>query len=279
MAFDNFKPQLWSDMILDNLDKRLVFGALANRSYEGKISGQGTSVKISEVGDVTVNPYAGSVSYETVTDAYKLLQINQSVYAAVELDDVDAVQSNVELMNKLAQRMGYAIADDIDVYLAEMHSQAGIVSGSSSSVATVTSATAISTITNIGKLMDEKNVPQAGRVMVIPPWLKEKLTLAKVIRDTDNSATLTNGLLGNFLGFEMYMSNNVQYSGTTYWLPMFFVKDYTISFAQQIMKVEALRAGTKFADQMRTLSVYGGKVLYPDTLGIAYCKPGAEDAI
>ena len=41
MAYDEFKPQLWSDMILDNLDKAQVFGNLANRSFEGQIKGMG----------------------------------------------------------------------------------------------------------------------------------------------------------------------------------------------------------------------------------------------
>jgi len=115
--------------------------------------------------------------------------------------------------------------------------------------------------------------------MVLPPWLVEKLVLAKIIRDTDNSATMTNGYLGNYLGFEMYMSNNVVASGTNYWLPMFFVKGYTIAHAQQILKVEALRSETSFADKLRTLSVYGAKVLYPNTLGRIYCKPKVEATI
>ena len=57
------------------------------------------------------------------------MQINKSVYAGVTLDDVDATQSNVELMNKLSQRMGYAISDDIDQYLAGLHTEAGITVG------------------------------------------------------------------------------------------------------------------------------------------------------
>ena len=104
------------------------------------------------------------------------------------------------------------------------------------SVKEIDSAVAISTITGIARQMDEKNAPRAGRVMVLPPWFVEKLVLAKIIRDTDNSATMTNGYLGNYLGFEMYMSNNIVASGTTYWLPMFFVKGYTIAHAQQILK-------------------------------------------
>jgi len=279
MAYDEFKPQLWSDIILDNLDKAQVFGNLANRSFEGQIKGMGTSVKINEVGEVTTAPYSGTVNYEELLDSDKVLYINQSVYAGVTLDDVDATQSNVELMNKLSQRMAYAISDNIDQYLAGLHTEAGITVGSTSSVKEIDSTVAISTITGIARQMDEKNAPRAGRVMVLPPWLVEKLVLAKIIRDTDNSATMTNGYLGNYLGFEMYMSNNVVASGTSYWLPMFFVKGYTIAHAQQILKVEALRSETSFADKLRTLSVYGAKVLYPNTLGRIYCKAKAEAAI
>lgn len=279
MAYDEFKPQLWSDIILDNLDKAQVFGNLANRSFEGQIKGMGTSVKINEVGEVTTAPYSGTVNYEELNDSDKVLQINQSVYAGVTLDDVDATQSNVELMNKLSQRMAYAISDNIDQYLAGLHAEAGITVGGTSSVKEIDSTVAISTITGIGRQMDEKNAPRAGRVMVLPPWFVEKLVLAKIIRDTDNSATMTNGYLGNYLGFEMYMSNNVVASGTSYWLPMFFVKGYTIAHAQQILKVEALRSETSFADKLRTLSVYGAKVLYPNTLGRIYCKAKAEATI
>lgn len=279
MAYDEFKPQLWSDIILDNLDKAQVFGNLANRSFEGQIKGMGTSVKINEVGEVTTAPYSGTVNYEELNDSDKVLQINQSVYAGVTLDDVDATQSNVELMNKLSQRMAYAISDNIDQYLAGLHAEAGITVGGTSSVKEIDSTVAISTITGIGRQMDEKNAPRAGRVMVLPPWFVEKLVLAKIIRDTDNSATMTNGYLGKYLGFEMYMSNNVVASGTSYWLPMFFVKDYTIAHAQQILKVEALRSETSFADKLRTLSVYGAKVLYPNTLGRIYCKAKAEATI
>ena len=102
----------------------------------------GTSVKINEVGEVTTAPYAGTVLYEELDDAEKILQINKSVYAGVTLDDVDATQSNVELMNKLSQRMGYAISDDIDQYLAGLHTEAGITVGATGSVKEIDSAVA-----------------------------------------------------------------------------------------------------------------------------------------
>lgn len=280
MAYDNFKPTLWADSILENLDNALVLGALANKEYEGTISGAGSSVKISEVGNVAVTAYSGTVNYEELDDASKELLIDKKAYAAVSIDDVDNVQSKPKLLGKLSNRMAYGIANYVDADIASLYADAGItVTGTTSSATDVTSATVISLFTGAGRELDEANAPQEGRVAVVPPWLKEKMVLAKIIRDTDNSATMTNGMIGRYLGFDVYVSNNVSHSGATWYAPMFFIRDMTIGFASQLNKVEALRAESSFEDKMRALTVYGRKVLYPATLAVAYVASGAETAI
>jgi hypothetical protein len=280
MAYDNFKPTMWADSILENLDNAHVFGALANKEYEGTISGAGSSVKISEVGNVSVTAYAGTVNYEELDDASKELLIDKKAYAAVSIDDVDNVQSKPKLLSKLSERMAYGMANYIDADIASLYSSAGItVTGTTDTPTNVTSATTISLFSGAGRELDEANAPQEGRVAVIPPWLKEKMVLAKIIRDTDNSATVTNGFVGRFLGFDVYVSNNVSHSGTTWYAPMFFIRDMTIGFVSQLNKVEALRAESSFEDKMRALTIYGRKVLYPATLAVAYIASAAESAI
>jgi hypothetical protein len=280
MAYDNFKPTMWADSILENLDNAHVFGALANKEYEGTISGAGSSVKISEVGNVSVTAYAGTVNYEELDDASKELLIDKKAYAAVSIDDVDNVQSKPKLLSKLSERMAYGMANYIDADIASLYSSAGItVTGTTGSPTNVTSATTISLFSGANRELDEANAPQEGRVAVIPPWLKEKMVLAKIIRDTDNSATVTNGFVGRFLGFDVYVSNNVSHSGTTWYAPMFFIRDMTIGFASQLNKVEALRAESSFEDKMRALTIYGRKVLYPATLAVAYIASAAESTI
>ena len=280
MAYDNFKPTMWADSILENLDNAHVFGALANKEYEGTISGAGSSVKISEVGNVSVTAYAGTVNYEELDDASKELLIDKKAYAAVSIDDVDNVQSKPKLLSKLSERMAYGMANYIDADIASLYSSAGItVTGNTGSPTNVTSATTISLFSGAGRELDEANAPQEGRVAVIPPWLKEKMVLAKIIRDTDNSATVTNGFVGRFLGFDVYVSNNVSHSGTTWYAPMFFIRDMTIGFVSQLNKVEALRAESSFEDKMRALTIYGRKVLYPATLAVAYIASSGESAI
>lgn len=280
MAYDNFKPTMWADSILENLDNAHVFGALANKEYEGTISGAGSSVKISEVGNVAVSAYAGTVSYEELDDASKELLIDKKAYAAVSIDDVDNVQSKPKLLSKLSERMAYGMANYIDADIASLYADAGItVTGTTSSATDITSANVISLFTSAGRELDEANAPQEGRVAVVPPWIKEKMILAKIIRDTDNSATVANGFAGRFLGFDVYVSNNISHSGTTWYAPMFFIRDMTIGFASQLNKVEALRAEASFEDKMRALTVYGRKVLYPATLAVAYVASAAETVI
>ena len=80
------------------------------------------------------------------------------------------------------------------------------------------------------------------------------------------------------MGFEVYVSNNIGTVAGTGTLRV-FIKDMTIGFAHQLEKVEALRAEAAFEDKMRALNVYGGKVLYPATLAVAYVKSKAETTI
>lgn len=275
MAYDNFKPTLWADAILDNLDNALVMGALANRELEGEVQGFGSSVKISEVGNVAVTTYAGSITYEELTDAEKVLAIDQQKYAAVKIDDVDATQAKPKLMAKIQERVAYGIANEMDKYMGTMHAQAGSKIGSTGSPTSIASTAAYGLFANASKLLDEKNAPQEGRVAVIPPWLKEKMVLAGIKLRTDNTDLVANGYIGELLGFKVHVSNNLAKT-STYTAVQFFIEGMTIGFASQIDKVEAIRLQNQFGEAVRALAVYGGKVLYPDTLVTAYVAAGAE---
>ena len=49
------QPKLWSARLLAHLDKTFVYGAaFTNRNYEGEIKDAGSSVRILQVGDVTI---------------------------------------------------------------------------------------------------------------------------------------------------------------------------------------------------------------------------------
>lgn len=276
MAFENFKPVLWSDQLFQAYDKSFVFSGLTNKKFESEIRNYGQQVKINEVGEVTVSSYSGTVTYETIDDASKYLDIDQKKYFAVEVDDADAAQMNPKVMNELTRKAAVAGSDTIDQFIAAKYTEAGITSGSTGSPTSITSANITSQLRDIGTSMSENNVPNAGRVAVVPPWFSAKIDLGKIQKDTDNSATITDGYVGRYMGFDIYESNNIVHSGTTWYAPMFFTASETIAFGMQFTRVEAGRRDGSFSDYVRGLWIYGAKVYRPSSLAVLYCDEGAE---
>ena len=59
MSIKNFIPTLWSARLLEHLDKVHVYVNLLNRDYEGEIKNYGDTVKINQIGDITIKDYDG----------------------------------------------------------------------------------------------------------------------------------------------------------------------------------------------------------------------------
>jgi hypothetical protein len=72
------------------------------------------------------------------------------------------------------------------------------------------------------------------------------------------------------MGFDFYESNNVSNDGTDYRI-MFGTSD-AIGFTTQLEEVEAVRLENYFSDGVKGLSIYGGKVIRPDHLGVVYAQ-------
>jgi len=277
MAIENFKPTIWSARLLNALDKVLVFGDVVNRDYEGEISGYGDTVKINELGEITVSNYSGTVSYQELDDAQKILEIDQAKYFAFAVDDVDSAQSNIKVMDKAMARAGYSVRDTVDQFIAAFHSSAGVTGslGTTSVPISINSSNIVEYIGLVAKGLDEANVPSEGRWLVAPPWFHHKLVLAGIAKATDNDQIIQNGRIAKFGGFDIRMSNNVVTDSSTYSKIMAGTNE-AISYAGQIAKVEALRRESSFSDAVKGLYVYGAKVVQPDALACLTAYTTAE---
>lgn len=291
MPLEGFRPTIWSRQLIVDTDKAMVFGNIANRRYEGEITGAGSVVKINEIGDITINDYTedGSISVQTLTDAQKELRINQKKYFAFAVDDVAKAQSNVEVMQAATQKAGHARANNIDSYLANLYAEAGVrdTSNLGTDVTTHQDVYAasggndgvIGVVANMEIALNGADVPNAGRWIVWPSWGGGYLKYAGLVDNLAGAAKpqiLPNGnvgpgFIGNVAGFDHYVSNNVYNNGTAYAV-MFGTYD-AIAYAGQIMSIEAMRRELFFQDMVRGLFVYGAKVVRPDNLGVAFLDP------
>lgn len=274
MAVTTFIPELWSARLLYALEKAHVATNLVNRNYEGEISNHGDTVHINTIGAITVKGYTKNTDIdapETLTTTDQTLVIDQAKYFNFQVDDVDKVQAAGELVDTAMGRAAYALADVSDAYLLGVIAAGAAAGNTIGSAAAPVALTASNVYENIVKLktkLDKANVPNTGRTIVVPPDVHSLLLLDDRFAKSTATAgqeALINGLVGRIAGFDVYMSNNVK-TGTgadTGKTPYFEITaqitDAT-TYAEQIIKTEAYRMESRFADAVKGLHVYGAKV-------------------
>ena len=272
MSVKNFIPQIWSARLLANLDKTLVYANAVNRDYEGEIKKFGDTVKINQMGDVTVKDYKGGAieDPEELNSNQTILTIDQAKYFNFKVDDVDKAQANVTLVDKAMERASYAVQDVIDKFIAALVKDAKIKVGNTGKPVEITVANAYDTLVDLGVELDKKNVPRVGRFVILPPFYLG--LLSKDPRFTKDFKILENGVVdgATVSGFKLMMSNNVPFSASNY--SIMAGTDMAISFAGQVTKVEAYRPEKSFSDAMKGLYVFGAKVTQPDCLACLTAK-------
>ena len=277
MAISTFVPQIWEARLLEHLDKALVYGNLVNRDYEGDIRNQGDTVKINQIGDITVNNYTkgSNITYESVDGTPTTLVIDQAKYFAFKVEDIDQVQANVNLVDGAMARASYALRDVVDQHIAAHYTDVTNTIGDDTTPESITSANkAYEALVDLRTALDEKNVQSTGRFVVVPPafyayMLKDSRFVAAGTSKTDS--VLANGFIGQAAGFDIYQSNNVPNTEGTLYKVMAGTRQ-GISYAQQILSTEALRLEGTFSDAVRGQLVYGSVTVQPNALAVLTCN-------
>ncbi len=265
MSLANFIPELWSTQLLVNYRNRHVFNNLVNRNYEGEIRNFGDTVRITTPGAITVGPYSGTVSYQALTSTQQALLIDRQLYWGFALPDVDDAQANVNVMQAYMSEAAYSLADAVDGALAGLYVDAGLPQISLD----VGTDDFYDKMTVAGQYLDEANVPRGTRWVVMTPkgyanilqndaFIHATATADQVIRS---------GEVGSISGFAVYVSNNLVNTTSNSFAYMYGTNQ-AITFAEQLIKTEAMRLENSFDEGVRGLLVYGSKVVRPASLGV-----------
>ena len=216
---------------------------------------------------------------------------------AFTCDDIDAYQSDIKLMNTFsadaAEQMKIAIDSNVldticadyatatTIPAANQGATAGAISSSFNlgAAATpapvqITKANVLEYIVDCGTVLDEQNVPDSGRWLIIPSWfanLIKKSDLKDASMTGEGSGVIRNGRIGILDRFTLYLSNNLYVDNTHNYFCLFGT-NAAITFAAQMTKMETLRAESTFGDLVRGLNVYGFRVVKPEALGLLYCE-------
>lgn len=305
-----FIPAVWSAKLNAKFYAASVYGEISNTQYQGEISGMGDKVYINTAPTLTVSNYsAGStLSYQVPTPDMQELVIDKGKYAAFQINDVLEYQAKPNLMDMFAadaaEQMRIAV-DSTVIYntfsggaAANKGATAGAKSasynmGTDASPITLTASNVVQKVLELASILDEQNVPDSDRWLVIDPATRALLfqsDLAKAYATGDATSPVRNGKVGQIDRFTIYVSNQLPKgaAGTaTPWTSgdgsetsvtttgtvakrraIIAGHKSAITFASQFTKTETVRNPNDFGDFIRTLNVYGFKVIKPESLAL-----------
>jgi hypothetical protein len=291
-----FIPEVWSGKLVEKFYKSTVFGEIASTDYEGEIAGLGSNVVIRTIPDVTISDYVigAGLTAQYPTSTATNLSIDQAKSFAVALNMVDARQSDLDLADVFANDASIQLriaadADVLETIPADVSPDnsgptAGVDSnsinlGDSSTPVTLTKTTIVDFVVDLGTVLDEQNVPDEGRWLVLPPWAiamvkKSDLKIASLAGDS--VSILRNGKIGEIDRFTIYQSRNLLRQTSpgpaTYAM---FGHSAGLTFAAQITECEMINNPNDFGYIIRGLMVYGFEVIEPKYVGTAVIARGA----
>ncbi len=267
MAINNFIPTVWSETLAKALEKQYIAVKNCNREFEGSIKCMGDRVKICAIGSVSVFDYTKNYDMNTpatLNDSSTTLIINRAKAFNFQIDDVDKTQAKNNLMQAAMREAANAIADDADAYIYNLYNE--ISSANTITKASITYEDVVDLLIKAREKLLSNNVSSnTETVLEVSPAVAALILKAKILQATDNEDVITNGYLGSFVGFDIYVSNNiVKDSSGNY--KCFARTKRAIAYADQLNMVEAYRPERRFADAVKGLHLYGAKVIYPSEM-------------
>jgi hypothetical protein len=276
MTVTHFIPEIWSAYILERYVQANVFAALVDRKYEGDAT-KGATVHIPGIVAPVVHDYKGAgrtTSADDITDTGVDIQIDQEKSIDFYVDDIDNTQATTSLLPLYTDGAGDSLATDADQFIANM-----LVANATAMPFTsdpTTGDAAFDVIRDARKQLNKTAVPDDGiRVAVVNDEFEglllgadSKLTAYDTSGDTQG---LRNATVGGLLNFRIVRSSNLPETDSP---QAVFFHPRAAAFVSQIDQMEGMRAQDKFADRVRGLHVYGGKVVKP--AGVAVFNPAGS---
>lgn len=303
----SFIPTVWSAKMNAKFYATTVFSDIANTDWQGEISSMGDKVVINTPPTLTVSNYVpgAGLSYEVPAPVVQDLLIDKGKYFAFHVNDVLEYQSKPDLIDTFsadaAQQMRIAIDSDVlyrafnQADAANKGATAGAKSGkydlgTDTAPVALTAGNVLEKILQMASVMDEQNLPDDSRWLLIDPFTRSLLmqsNLAQANFMGDNTSIVRNGLIGTIDRFKLYVTNHLPkaIAGTnTPWLSgdgtdnsvtstsglarraLIAGHKSALTFASQITKMETVRNTADFGDYVRSLNVYGSKVVAPKSM-------------
>lgn len=271
MSIANFIPIVWDKSMQWNYEQNAIARNLVSTEYEGDAQ-KGNTVRVNTGDEIQIkdyktgvlrdengNPISRTTAPDDISSTKTDILIDQEKSYDFRVDDIDRAQAAGNL-NGYTESAGRGLATDVDKFILAMISGANAHIGG----AATTGDAIWNIVRDLRKALNKGKVPQGNRVLVMNAEAEGLLLEASSkITNVDKSgspAGLREASIGRMLGFDSYQTENLPVTSKPQILAWY---KPAVAFASQLNETEAMRDQNKFADRIRGLHVYGGKVMRP----------------
>jgi len=290
---NGFIPEIWSGKLVEKFYASTVLSVISNTDYEGEIRNQGDRVKIRTKPSITINNYSADqmLAVQRPEGSSVELYIGNGKYFNTVLDDVMDIQSDLDALSiwsdDAAQQLKITIDTDVlggilnGPATKNKGTTAGIITNSINLGVTSTGPLAVvprsptagqveilDVILRLGQALDEQNIPEEGRWVILPVWAVAALKfsdLRQAYITGDSQSPLRNGRVGMIDRFTIYSSNllpaGVAGGMAAGEYAIYAGHAHGLTFASQVSKIETMRSELTFGTLLRGLQVYGYQIV------------------
>lgn len=270
-----------SDLILSQVQKELTTTAiiaptvmnLSSRARKGI-----DRITIPDAGSLSaVDKVADTASaWQGLTYSGDVLLLDKHKHVPVKIEDIASIEADHELETDVIMRMSSAMVRQIET---DLLTQIKLTSAAAPDhrqqyANTPTDTIQATDIRLARRLLNDQNVPQDNRYMLINPTQEQAMLGISDFIEAQKfgEAVQATGIIGRVYGFWVKMTTTITTASET----VFYHGSHVAWALQQAMKYETKRASLdQLADEFSLSAKYGSKVLKSGVQGVLFNSTGA----
>jgi hypothetical protein len=206
LGANGFIPEIWSGKLIEKFYASTVLAAISNTDYSGEIKNQGDKVRIRTKPTISISDYQADMALALQRPSGSVIDllIDKGKYFNCILDDVMDVQSDLNMMSMWSDDAAEQMKITIDTMVllgmkdgatavTNRGATAGKISVNINLGVTSTGPLAIvarspaagkveilDAILRLGQTLDEQNIPETGRWLVLPTWAATLIKMSEL---------------------------------------------------------------------------------------------------
>lgn len=271
-----FLPTIWSADVLLAAENALVASNLVRR-FDSQVRARGQTLQIPTIQNISATAKSANVDVVPTsnTETAITLNITSWFYAAVKIEDIAAVQANYDLRSLYAEKIGYAVAKQVDSDV--LGNYTGLTTTDVGAYGTNVDD---STLLAADLTLNLGDVPREDRAFIFHPYqMSALLAIDKFVRAFDTGSVnspsrIITGpnsryLFGDLYGIPVYYTNNVPTSAATptQYHNVLIHKEAWALAMQQAPRLQAQYLVASLAWLVVVDSIYGTTTIRP-TFGV-----------